>query len=232
MTFFPFRRHGFTARAPRRGFTLVEMLVVLAILAILAVLSLPAIKGLLGSVDMKGAAGTVSAQLDIARQAASTRNVQAEVRIYQDSSVPDTLNAKTYSYRIIAVCIPAAASGANQDEFISPGVGLPGDTIFDSSTTYSTLLDPGTAAGDPAGKSRLVPLELDSAPALLRKKPYMKFTFLPDGTMYLANTATSSGTWCLTMRNLHAKAVGATPASNYICFVVDPGTSRSRMYQP
>jgi uncharacterized protein (TIGR02596 family) len=232
-------RPGPKSVASRDGFTLVEMLVVLAIIAILAVLALPAIKGVLGSIDMKGAANLVGAQLDLARQTASTRNVQVDVRIYQDSAVLDPNAGNVAAYRIIAVVIPAAASGAASDEFVSPGVALPGDIIFDqtvaSPTSYSTLLDPSAANGDPQGNSRFVAMEATTAPLLVQGKPYMKFTFLANGSVYLNNTSTQSGTWCLSMRNLHAPAVtgaNAAPAKNFICLVLDPTTSRARVYQP
>ncbi len=72
----PRRRFGAKAVPAREGFTLVEMLVVLAIMAILAVLALPSVKGVLGSMDLKGGANLVTAQLDLARQTLAPGNLQ------------------------------------------------------------------------------------------------------------------------------------------------------------
>ena len=62
----------------------------------------------------------------------------------------------------------------------------------------------------------------------------MKIAFLPNGTVSLLNNSTTGGTYCLSLRNLHAKATSApaAPAQNYITFVLDPTTSRARVYQP
>jgi uncharacterized protein (TIGR02596 family) len=215
----------------REGFTMVEMLVVLAIIAILAVLALPAVKGMLGSMDMKGAASIVGGQFDLARQTASTRNVEVDIRIYQDPSVPDSNASGNPAYRIIAAVIPG--SGSTPDEFLSPGVGLPGDIIFDQAANYSSLLDPSQT--DPTGAARATTVEATTAPLLVRGKTYMKIPFIANGTVYLTNNSTNSGFWCLSLRNLHAKAVttpNPEPAQNFICMVLDPSTSRLRVYQP
>ena len=226
------RRAKGEAHAARGAFTLVEMLVVMAIIAILAVLALPAVKGMLGSMDLKGAANIVTAQLDLARQTASTRNVQTDVRIYQDPNVTDPNAGGANAYRIIAVVIPAAASGAAADEFVSPGLALPGDIVFDQSTTYSTLLNPALFDDSAHTVTRTTAVEATTAPTQLQGKTYMKLSYLPGGTAYLENDTTTTGTWCLSLRNVHAKAAASAPASNFISIVVDPSTSRFRVYQP
>ena len=226
----------------RAGFTLVEMLVVLAIISILAILSFPAMKGVLGSMDLRGGTNMVTAQFELARQTASTRNLAAELRIYQDPNTTDPSAATgNTAYRIVAVVIPKTVSGAATDEYVSPGLALPGDVVFDQSSTYkySTLLNPSTATGDSNGNTRQV-LSTDSsqdtgAPIQIRNRTYMKITYLPNGTVNLPITSTTSGTWCLSLRNVHAAAVTGThaaPATDYITLVLDPATSRARVYQP
>jgi uncharacterized protein (TIGR02596 family) len=230
-------RPGPQSASARGGFTLVEMLVVLAIIAILATMALPSVRGMLGSMDLRGAANVVVAQMELARQTASTRNVQVEVRIYQDSNVLDP-TAKASAYRIIAVVIPALPNGTPADEFVSPGLPLPGDIVFDQTTTpndYSTLLDPATL--DTSGTPRSLATEAATAPApfQLQKKPYMKFTYLANGTVNLTNTSTTSSNWCLSIRSLHAMAATTphpAPAANFVTLLLDPTTGRARVYQP
>lgn len=208
-----------------------ELIVVLAIMAILAVLTVPSIKGTLDSINLKGAANMTVGQLELARQTAITRNVQVEFRVYAD---PTTLDGVANAYRIIAIVVPASFTGAASDQYISPAIGLPPDTVFDQSSayTYSTLLDPSKL--DASSVTRQA-TGSSSDPLQLQNRVYMKITFLPNGTLNLADTSATAGTWCLTLRNLHAKAVttpNPAPAANYISMVLDPATSRARVYQP
>jgi uncharacterized protein (TIGR02596 family) len=215
------------------------MLVVLAIVAILAVLSLPAVKGVLGSMDLKGAASITMAQFELARQTASTRNLPVDLRIYTDANTIDPNAGNVAAYRFSAVVIPASASGAAADEFVAAPINLPGDIIYDQTVAnFSTLLNTTTSYGDANGNARSVSNEATSAPALVANRPYVKITFLPNGTVSLlppsGSSSVASGTWCLSLRNLHSAATTSppAPASNYITLVLDPGTGRARVYQP
>jgi len=252
-------RLGSKPVSSREGFTLVEMLVVLAIIAILSVLALPSIKGVLGSMDMKGAVNIVTSQLELARQTATTRNTQVEVRIYQDPNVTDpngnlTNPAGEKAFRIIAVAILSSNPGTIGDQYISPGIPLPGDIVFDATPAYSTLLDPTQPDASANSRQILAGTSLPQdpfAPTLLKGRPFMKFTYLPNGTVNLSPVGgvggtigaaipypippSVSGNWCLSLRNIHAAAVtGAkpAPAANFISLVLDPTTSRARIYQP
>jgi uncharacterized protein (TIGR02596 family) len=232
-------RSGLRTASSRSGFTLVEMLVVLAIIAILAVLSLPAVKGVLGSMDLKGAANITTGQFELARQTAATRNLPVDLRIYSDPNTLDPNAVNAPAYRLTAVVIPASASGAANDEFVSTPLSLPGDIVYDqlSTTTYSTLLNVTTAYGDSNGNVRYNASESTTAPSILAGRPYVKITFLPNGTVSLAYSsaatgAATAGSWCLTMHNLHAKETATVPPGNYVALVLDPGTSRVRVFQP
>ena len=182
---------------------------------------------MLGSSNLSGSANNVVAQLDLARQNASTRNLSVDVRIYQDPSKPKDNNGN-YPYRIITLVIPASASGVGSDEFLTQPLFLAGDAIIDSSTTYSSVLNTslGATGFQPVGAT-----ELSTAPNAVRGLPYVKFTYLPNGTIHLD----SSQQWCLTLLNQN-KAWGTPntngPAAYFVTVVLDVQTSRARVYQP
>jgi len=69
-----------------RGFSLVELLVVVAIIAILGSLAMAGLGNVTRSANLVNAAQRVGDQLTLARQAAVTRNLPVEVRFYE---VPD-----------------------------------------------------------------------------------------------------------------------------------------------
>lgn len=213
------------------GFTLIEMLVVVSIIAILAVSSLQALQGTLSGLNLKGGANTVAAQLDLARQTASTRNFAVDVRLYQDSSKSRDNNGN-YPYRLIALVIPASVSGATSDEFVSLPVALPADVIIDSAPTYSSVLNVSLGA---SGFQPIAALELSTAPYAVRNLPYIKFTYLPNGRINLDPNLPSGQQWCLTLLNQNKASLPVSnngPASNFVTLVLDVQTGRDRVYQP
>lgn len=210
-----------------RGFSLVEMLVVIAIMGLLAVSVMPSLQGTLSGTNLKGAANSVVAQLDLARQVASTRNLAVDVRVYQDPSKPKDNNGN-YPYRYISIVIPASVSGAANDEFLSTPIALPGDVIIDSSTMYSTALNVSLGA---SGLQPVAATEASAAPYSVRNLPYIKFTYLPNSTINLDPTQQ----WCLTLLNegkAHVAAQNNGPAANFVAIVLDVQTGRDRFYQP
>jgi uncharacterized protein (TIGR02596 family) len=209
------------------GFTLIELLVVLSIMALLAVATMPSLEGLISSANLRGGANSVVAELDLARQTASARNLPVEVRCYQDTAKPKDTNGN-YPYHIIALVIPMSASGAASDEFVAQPLFLSGDVVIDSNPQYSSGLNVGLGAAglQPAGAT-----ELASAPYALRNLPYIKFTFLANGTINLDPTQQ----WCLTLLNgnkARPPSAGSTPAANFVALILDTQTGRARVYQP
>lgn len=213
-------------RASIGGVTFVELLAVLVILLILAGLVIPGLQGMLGSSNLKGSSGTLLAQLDLARQTASTRNLPVDVRLYQDTTKPLDSNGNS-PYRILATVVPASANASGNDEFLAAPQGLPGDVIIDSNPLYSSLLNTGLGA---VGLRPVAATELASAPMSVRNLPYIQFVFLPSGTANLD----ISQKWCLTLinKNTALKNATSTPGSNFVTLVLNPQTSHAWMYQP
>lgn len=225
MLLLPSRRE--TRRSLRHGFSLVELLVVLAVIAILATLTLPGLQGVISSSNLKGSANSVAAELDLARQFANTRNLSVEVRLYQDTAVAKDNNGN-FPYRYLAILIPANASNAASDEFLAQPILLPGDVIIDSNTQFSSLLNPALGA---SGLQPVTGTESTTAPIQVRGKPYVKFTYLANGTVNLD----PSQQWCLTLYNQNKSGhpgPNGSPANNFFTFILDVQTGRARVYQP
>jgi len=220
---------------PVRGFTLLELLLVMAIVVAVMSAAAPAVRGTLDGVSLTGAAETLEGHLSLARQVAMSRNLPVEVRFYQDTSIPSN------PWRIVGMVIPAISTGQAKDEWVSAPATLPGTVIIDTTEgkDFSTILTntnagtPSSATPDPVGpwKSR----EPDSAVYRVRGKSYVAFRFQPNGSTNLPASADASvnQAWSLSLKNLKDRSTnGLTPAANYVAVVVDPLTGRTLSYRP
>jgi uncharacterized protein (TIGR02596 family) len=106
------------------GFTVIEVMTVLAVMGILAVGTLPMIQGVLDSQNIQGAAAIVRDQLQLARQDAITKNHPIQCRLYQ---------ATGGGY----FAIRAVYDGTETP--VSRMVSLPASTLMTSDGTYSSL---------------------------------------------------------------------------------------------
>lgn len=70
-------------KARRAGFSIVELLVVVAVLGVLMVLTLPAVSSLMQSSDLTRAGQMLADQINLARQMASAQSTVAEVRLIE-----------------------------------------------------------------------------------------------------------------------------------------------------
>jgi uncharacterized protein (TIGR02596 family) len=218
-----------------RGFTLLELLLVMAIVVVVMAAAAPAVRGTLDGVSLTGAAETLEGQLSLARQVAMSRNLPVEVRFYQDSAIPSS------PWRMVGMVIPAVSTGKGSDEWVSAPTMLPGTVIIDTTEgkDFSTILTktneetPSASNPDPVGpwKSQ----EPDSAAYRVRGKSYVAFRFQPNGSTNLPASADASvnQAWSLSLRNLKDKSPnGVTPAANYVAVVVDPLIGRTLSYRP
>ncbi len=212
---------SFTLRRPRRGFSLVELLVVLAIIGILASISVPAISTVMRSFNLGAASQAITGQLSFARQDALANNRSVQVRIYK---LPGSKGVDVY--RAIQ-CFRETTTGTGGTTvtpltkvYILP-VGLwivYTATITDPSTLF-TVADSGavlSATGDTAN-----PL-----PPPYGAAPYLSFRFRPNGHTDLAKSSRFTIAW-----ETASIAANNLP-SNYITLQIDAVNGSVRSYQP
>ncbi|MFZ4681144.1 MAG: Verru_Chthon cassette protein D [Terrimicrobiaceae bacterium] len=203
------------------AFSLIELLTVMAMISMLAVATVPALRGTLDGINVSGAAGLAESEILLARQTAISRNLPVEVRFYKhDDGTGD-------AWRVVAVVIPASASGQTADEWITSGKILPGNVVIQDTNDFSTVLEKAA----PLTADKIAPWssqESSSAPKLVQNKNYVGFRFNPDGSTNLPN----GQPWCLTLKNPRSQSVGGAPASNYVSIVLDSLTGRTMTYQP
>lgn len=213
---------GISLHSSKRAFSLIELLSAMVLISILTVATVPALRGTLDGFNVSGAAGVAEAEMSLARQTAISRNLPVEVRFYKYD------DGSGNAWRLMAVVIPAWASGQAADEWISNGRVLPGNVVLDDGSEYSTILSKAAGSSGSGKKAPWVAQESTSAPRLLQGRSYVGFLFNADGSTNLPNDQP----WCLTLKNPHSKPSETGPAANYVSLVVDSATGRTLSYQP
>lgn len=218
--------------SPRpRGFTLVELLVVIVVVAIIAALGAPSIASLLRSSNMNKATSMIIDELNFARQTALTQNRDVEVRFYLLGSKSNPSDTKYRAFR--SFC----ATGSNLTELPLSGVKyLPEPVIISndhdgSGNIVSTMLNYGGA-----GLSGLTQAQ-ETLPGVSGTITYTSFMFRATGGTSLAPitpvAGSTVGNWYLTiyLENAPKNAVTGLP-DNYFTAQIDPVTGRVRTYRP
>lgn len=205
-----------------RAFSLIELLTVMTLLSLLVAATVPALRGMLDGISVSGAAGVAEAEIGLARQTAISRNLPVEVRIYRHD------DGSGEGWRLIALVVPAAISGAADDEWLTPGKVLPGNILMED--TFSTILSAAKPGSDTGTKTApWSARESAGAPPLVKGKEYVGFFFQPDGSTDLP----ADQPWCLTLKNAHSQPVAnGAPAANFVALVIDSATGRTLAYQP
>ncbi len=211
---------------------MVELLVVLAIVAILTATSMPALQSVLQGANLTQAGQTLTEEINVARQIASTRNTTVEVRLIQLAQMQ---NPSATGYNAIQLFRPPTAyetpaAGSNNMMPVSKLMILPALVVVSQDTTnYSHLLS--GAAPYP------VPMAVPGGQA-----SYVAFHFMASGLVQVMNGATSVPS--STMSGLYLSAVpaiygnksglpGSSGApSNYVLVQINPNTGNTLVYRP
>jgi len=199
-------------RDGRGGFTLMELLCVVAVISIIAVVSVNSMQRVLLATNLTSSAAMVVDEFNLARQRAISENCPVEVRLYQ---VPDA-SGGTQVYRAIGL-YQINSSGP---QLVHKITYLNGNVVLSNSTTFGTLL-----ASSATGAASL---PNSGATAY----PYSYFQFRPDGSTNLSPLTSNSDTWHVMLFNSTQPPSGTTPPANYISVQLDPVTGRTVTFQP
>jgi len=213
-------------RGSSKGFTLVELLVVIAIIAIISAASMPAIQSTLESTAISMGGQTLAGQINLARQMASSRNAEVQVRLIQLPGVSAGYNA---------IQLWGTYSGSSTEIALSPMVIMPVQVVVSQNTTYySPLLATSAVDGEAVSTSLTMSVPTGTA-------NYIYFSIMPSGMLPVTN-ATAGGTSEMTGDYLTvvparfgstSTAPGATGApKNYLIVQLNPTTSATLVYQP
>lgn len=191
-----------------RAFSLVELLVVVALMAVLAVLAVPTMTNIANGTALTRASQTVADQFALARQEATGKNREVQVRfVWKDGPPAGWRGLQLWA---------ASTEDVTDYRPVSRIAWLPEGTIISDTASLSPLI-----------KSPSIPETNGVFPGRGTTK-YCGFRFRAGGGTDL-NFNTSSN--FVTVVQNHDAAVSTAPA-NYAVVQVDPVNGRIRTYRP
>lgn len=204
-------RSSFPMQRPERsdGFSLIELLVVVAIIAILSALAVPAVTSQSEALRTTQAAETVVAQLNLARREATTRNRPVEVRFCRVESNPRTDAVWLLESRDDGTFVPLGRPAK-----------LPQAVLASESQTLNSLLIL------PEVTSPTNPM-----PGHGTAYSYRAFSYLGDGSTTLFQTNQPADGWFVTILS-ERHATNSTAPPNFATFAIEPLTGAIRAYRP
>ncbi|MCB1225066.1 MAG: Verru_Chthon cassette protein D [Verrucomicrobiales bacterium] len=218
----------------RSGFTLIEMLAVLAVMAVILGVAAPAMLGVVRSFQLTAAGDKLLSTIQYARDQARASGVPVEVRMYQaDSTV---LSKDGFDgYQVVSMgSVGSVAADSTGDYIESQALtevfNFQGGVVAMASSNYSPLLSKGTFS-DQNGYHRS-----------RTGAKYSAMRFYADGSMRVPVTGGGQegsevamvqipmNTSYLTLTDEETN--GNKVPKNYYCIQVDPFTGKARVYRP
>ena len=211
------------------GFTLLEMLAVMAVIAIVAAFTLPNTAGLLKGQNLAQGGHTMADQINLARQMAIASGRAVEVRFYRyaDPETPGETagTPKSGKYRAMQV-FEMLESGTGRP--LAPVQRVPPSIIIDSGATLSSLLQATDGTSAPVvtdGSNLKFPI-----PRVERAYQAATFQFLADGSTNLPKTAGSK--WFITLHSANDADGSEKPPKDFFTVQIDPVNGNLRTYRP
>ena len=228
----------------RRGFSLIEMLVVVAIVAMLLALATPALTRTLQSSRLSAAGEAMLGSIAEAQQTALSTNTPVDIRFF--SFIEDVDQAPVYhSYQLFKITQTTQGSGGNATikENLVPvgnlvrlpeGVVIPVDTSLTGIFTVNGSSSPGLP--DTKENSQLGYSGVSGA-------TYNAIRFMPDSTCRTVGATTNGIATLVFQTNLQQNFFTLTFSSgpavtlanlpkNFFTIQIDPYTGKARSYKP
>jgi uncharacterized protein (TIGR02596 family) len=199
----------------RCGFSLLELLVVIAVIAIMAALAVSGFHSITGANSITSSADRIAAALDLARQSAMTKNKKIEVRFYEAPALGWTNDFR--AFQIFEIGDSGSATPLTK----SAALGTP--TIIARDTGLSTLLLSEREKTNWTTNDPRISIPNAGTGYVCR---YLQFR--PDGSTDLP----VDGKWHLTIVDAKAPGSAAEPPANFACIWVEPVSGAVRVLRP
>ena len=206
-----------SVQSKNRGFTLIEVLVVLMIIAVIVAFTIPAMGPALKGSKLRQATDELEALLAGSHQLAITENTPVEIRFfkYEDPESPGSPRMFR-SYQSAQVI--TNPQDHNQDSYDLGEVKMLPSAFVIAEKTYSTLVESEFLRRDE--------MEIPRS----KSAEYVAFEFRPDGSTNLATVDEKH--WTITI--MRETDLGSTldESTEFITLVLNPFNGRIRRLQP
>jgi uncharacterized protein (TIGR02596 family) len=200
----------------RSGFTLIEMLVVVAVIVLITAAVAPMVFSTLVATRLTSAGQTITSAISLAREHAVSGGQEVELRFYQ-YAIPEEPGSED-AYRAIVMVLPAkdpTEAGTQLGEILR----CPSGIIIGDSQALSPLLNSNELRSMPDKESFI-----RSATAR-----YKAFRFRPNGTTDLTEDANKC---YFTLAEERLVDKGRKVPPNFFAIQIDPLSSRTEIYRP